>query len=33
MQGVGLCISMWGLNKASEGQIGNGTGLININGK
>ncbi|KAI9657749.1 MAG: DNA-directed RNA polymerase III subunit rpc25 [Bathelium mastoideum] len=31
VQGVGLCISMWSLNKASDGLIGNGDGLINVN--
>ncbi|KAJ4287185.1 DNA-directed RNA polymerase III complex subunit Rpc25 [Kalmusia sp. IMI 367209] len=28
---VGLCICMWDLLKASEGLIGHGTGLVNVN--
>ncbi|KAL5444309.1 hypothetical protein PMIN05_003293 [Paraphaeosphaeria minitans] len=29
---VGLCITMWDMLKASEGLIGHGTGLVNVNG-
>ncbi|KAJ4345379.1 DNA-directed RNA polymerase III complex subunit Rpc25 [Didymosphaeria variabile] len=28
---VGLCITMWDMLKASEGLIGHGTGLVNVN--
>jgi DNA-directed RNA polymerase subunit E'/Rpb7 len=30
---VGLCITMWDMLKTSEGLIGHGTGLVNVNGK
>lgn len=33
IQKVGLCLCMWDLLKASEGLIGHGTGLVNVNGK
>ncbi|KAF2196883.1 DNA-directed RNA polymerase III polypeptide, partial [Delitschia confertaspora ATCC 74209] len=31
LQKVGLCICMWDLLEASEGLIGHGTGLVNVN--
>jgi hypothetical protein len=30
--GVGLCIALWDLLTATEGLIGHGTGLVNVNG-
>ena len=30
---VGLCLCMWDLLSATEGLIGHGTGLVNVNGK
>lgn len=33
IQKVGLCICMYDLLWASEGLIGHGTGLVNVNGK
>jgi DNA-directed RNA polymerase III subunit RPC8 len=32
IQNIGLCICLYDLIKASDGLIGNGTGLVNING-
>jgi len=32
IQKIGLCICLYDLLYASDGQIGNGTGLVNING-
>lgn len=29
---IGLCLCMWDLLSASEGLIGHGTGLVNVNG-
>ncbi|KAF2228930.1 putative DNA-directed RNA polymerase III [Viridothelium virens] len=31
IQGVGLCICLWDLLEASEGRIGNGTGIAHVN--
>ncbi|KAI9788439.1 MAG: DNA-directed RNA polymerase III subunit rpc25 [Peltula sp. TS41687] len=33
IQNIGLCICMWDLLETSEGLIGHGTGLANVNGK
>ncbi len=33
IQKVGLCICMYDLLKASDGLIGHGTGLVNVNGE
>ena len=33
IQKIGLCICMYDLLWASEGLIGHGTGLVNVNGK
>jgi hypothetical protein len=30
--GVGLCIALWDLLSTTEGLIGHGTGLVNVNG-
>lgn len=31
--GVGLCITLWDLLSTTEGLIGHGTGLVNVNGR
>lgn len=31
--GIGLCLCMWDLVSATEGLIGHGTGLVNVNSK
>ena len=33
IQKIGLCICLYDLLKASEGLIGHGTGIVNVNGK
>ena len=33
LQEIGLCICMYDLLKASEGLIGHGTGIVNVNGE
>lgn len=33
IQKVGLCIALYDLLSASEGLIGHGTGIVNVNGK
>ena len=33
IQKIGLCISFYDLLESSDGLIGHGTGLVNVNGK
>lgn len=33
MQNIGLCICLFDLISASEGLIGHGTGIVNVNGR
>lgn len=33
IQKIGLCICLWDVLWASEGLIGHGTGLVNVNGE
>lgn len=33
IQNIGLCICLYDLQKTSDGLIGNGTGLVNVNGQ
>ncbi|KAF2009792.1 DNA-directed RNA polymerase III, partial [Aaosphaeria arxii CBS 175.79] len=33
IQNIGLCVCLWDVSESTEGLIGHGTGLVNVNGK